>query len=143
MEMSQSDTQVGDIVMLAGEDLTDKEGLLVVLTHDAGVPEVKLPATNGDYALYLLTDGAADGAHVSVRVMEPGRNVRLTLKGTCNPGDVLVLADVGTAADKGKVRALPAAAGTYRGLAIAEEKGVDGQYVRARPALVGIVTVAG
>ena len=141
--MSQSDTHVGDLVFLAGENLTGKEGLLAVLTHDAGVPEVKLPTANSDYALYLLTDGGANGAHVSVRVMEPGRNVRLTLKGTCNPGDVLVLADVGTAADKGKVRALPAEAGTYRGIAIAEEKGVDGQYVRARPALVGIVTVAG
>ncbi|MDD4175075.1 MAG: hypothetical protein PHN34_12620, partial [Kiritimatiellae bacterium] len=57
------------------------------------------------------------------------------LKGTCNPGDVIVLADTGTAADKGKVRALPAAAGTYRGLGIAEEKGVDGQSVLFRPAM--------
>ena len=141
--MSQSDTHVGDLVFVAGEDLTGKEGLLAVLTHEAGVPEVKLPTANSDYALYLLTDGGADGAHVSVRVMEPGRNVRLTLKGTCNPGDVLVLADVAVAADAGKVRALPAVAGTYRGLAIAEEKGVDGQYILARPCLIGPVTVAG
>ena len=141
--MSQSDTQVGDIVVLAGEDLSGKEGLLTVLTHDTGVAEVKLPAANGDYALYLLLDGAGDAEHVSVRALEMGRNVRLTLKGTCNPGDVLVLADVATAADKGKVRALPAAAGTYRGIAIAEEKGVDGQYVLTRPALIGPVTVAG
>ena len=81
--------------------------------------------------------------HVAVRVMEPGRNVRLTLKGTCNPGDVLVLADTGTAADKGKVRALPASAGTYRGLAIAEEKGADGQLVLCRPAMIGNVVVSG
>lgn len=141
--MSQSDTQVGDIVVLAGENLTGKEGLLTVLTHDTGVAEVKLPEANGDYALYLLLDGAGDGEHVSVRALEMGRNVRLTLKGTCNPGDVLVLADVATAADKGKVRTLPAAAGTYRGIAIAEEKGVDGQYVLTRPALIGPVTVAG
>ncbi len=141
--MSQSDVQVGDIVVLAGESLTGKEGLLTVLTHDTGVAEVKLPAANGDYALYLLLDGGADGAHVSVRALEAGRNARLTLKGTCNPGDVLVLADVGTAADKGKVRALPAAAGSYRGLALAEEKGVDGQFVRVRPVMLGLLTVAG
>jgi hypothetical protein len=141
--MSQSDTQVGDIVVLAGEDLTAKEGLLTVLTHDTGVAEMKLPAANSDYALYLLLDGADDGEHVSVRALEMGRNVRLTLKGTCNPGDVLVLADVGTAADKGKVRALPADAGTYRGLAIAEEKGADGQFVLARPVMLGLIEVAG
>jgi hypothetical protein len=107
------------------------------------VPELKLPAANGDYALYLLLDGAGDGGHVSARALEAGRNVRLTLKGTCNPGDMLVLADVGTAADKGKVRALPAVAGTYRGLALAEEKGVDGQFVRVRPVMPGLITVAG
>lgn len=55
----------------------------------------------------------------------------------------LVLADPGTAADKGKVRVLPAAAGTYRVLAIAEEKGVDGQLVLCRPAMVGNVVVSG
>ena len=54
---------------------------------------------------------------------------------------MLVLADVGTAADKGKVRALPTAGGTYRGLAIAEEAGVDGQLVLARPEMIGNITV--
>ena len=127
--------------MLAGEDLTDKEGYLVVLTHDDGVPEVKLPADNGDFALYAVIDGGEDAGNVDVQPLEAGANVRLTLTGTCNPGDVLVLADTATAADKGKVRALPTAAGTYRGLAIAEETGVDGQYVLCRPALIGLVTV--
>jgi len=139
--MSQSDTRVGSFRVLAGEDLTDKEGRLVVLTHDGGVPEVKLPADNGDYAVYALIDGGADGDNVDVQPLEAGANARFTLKGTCNPGDVLVLADTAAAADKGKVRALPAAAGTYRGLAVAEETGVDGQFVLCRPALIGIVTV--
>ncbi len=139
--MSQSNTRVGDVRVLAGEDLTGKEGRLVKLTHDTGVAEVLLPAANGDLALYALIEGAADAALVSVRPIQADRNVRLSLKGTCNPGDVLVLADVATAADKGKVRALPATAGTYRGLAIAEEAGVDGQLVLARPAMVGVLTV--
>ena len=128
--------------MLAGEDLTGKKGYLAVLTHDTGVPEVKLPATNGAYALYLIDDGGADAEYVDVEPLEAGRNVRAVLKGTCNPGDVLVLADTGTADDKGKVRALPASAGTYRGLAVAEEKGADGQLVLCRPAMIGVITVS-
>ena len=139
--MTQTDTRTGSFRVLAGEDLTDKEGYLVVLTHDGGVPEVKLPADNGDYALYAVINDGEDAENVDVQPLEAGANVRLALKGTCNPGDVLVLADTATAADKGKVRALPTAAGTYRGLAVAEETGVDGQYVLCRPALIGPVTV--
>ncbi|MEI7901860.1 MAG: hypothetical protein WCK89_16520 [bacterium] len=141
--MNQSDTRIGDVAVLAGEDLTDKEGLLVVMTHDTGVPEVKLPTSNDDHVPYLVIEGAADGESVSLRPLEIGRNARLTLKGTCNPGDVLVLADVATPADAGKVRVLPSVGGTYRGIAIAEEKGVDGQFVLARPCLIGPVTVGG
>jgi hypothetical protein len=140
--MSQSDTRTGTFRVLAGENLTDKKGFLAVLTHDTGVPEVKLPASISAYAFYLVDDDGADAAYVDVEPLEAGRNVRAVLKGTCNPGDVLVLADTDTAADKGKVRVLPAAAGTYRVLAIAEEKGVDGQRVLCRPAMIGLVTVS-
>ena len=139
--MSQTNTRVGDIRGVAGEDLTGKEGFLVKMTHDSSVREVLLPAANGDYALYVVTEGAADTENVSLRPLEAGRNVRVKLDGTCDPGDVLVLADVATAEDKGKVRALPEDAGTYRGLAIAEEAGVDGQLVLARPAMLGEITV--
>ena len=139
--MSQSNTRVGDIRVAAGEDLTGKEGLLVKMTHDSGVPELKLPAANTDYALYVVIEGVADTVTASVRPLEAGRNLRLRLNGTCNPGDVLVLADVGTAADIGKVRTLPAAAATYRALAIAEEAGVDEQLVLARPAMLGDIVV--
>ena len=139
--MSQSNTRVGDFRVLAGESLTGMEGRLVMMAHDTGVPEVVLPAANSDLALYALIEGAGDAKLVSVRPIQADRTVRLALKGTCNPGDVLVLADVATAADKGKVRALPAAAGTYRGLAIAESVGVDGQLVLARPAMIGNIVV--
>ncbi|MDD5706465.1 MAG: hypothetical protein PHR35_11095 [Kiritimatiellae bacterium] len=139
--MSQSNTRVGDIRVLAGEDLTGMEDRLVKLSHDSGVAEVLLPTAIADYALYLVIEANTDAKLVSVRPVQAERNVRLVLKGTCNPGDVLVLADPGTAADKGKVRALPAVAGTYRGLAIAEEAGVDGQLVLARPAMLGNIVV--
>ncbi len=141
--MNQSDTRVGDFRCLAGENLTGLEGRMVVLTHDAGVAEAMLPAASGDLALFLLVEGGADGAYVTLRPIGPARNVRVTVKGSCNPGDVLVLADTGTAADKGKVRLLPSAGGTYRGLAIAEEQGAEGQGVLCRPALIGLITVAG
>jgi len=140
--MSQSNTRVGDFRVLAGESLVGMAGRLVKLTHDTGVPEVKLPESNDDYALYVVLEGGADAALAAVRPIEAGRTVRVTLKGACNPGDVLVLADVTTAADKGKVRSLPATAGTYRGLGIAEEIGVDGQLVLVRPALIGNITVS-
>ena len=140
--MSQSNTRVGDFRVLAGESLVGMEARLVKLTHDTGVPEVMLPAASSDYALYVLLEGGADATLVSVRPIEVGRTVRVPLKGTCNPGDVLVLADVGTAADKGKVRVLPVAAGTYRGLGMAEQVGVDGQLVLVRPALIGNITVS-
>jgi hypothetical protein len=141
--MSQSNTRVGDFRVLAGETLTGMEGRLVKMGYDSGVPEVTLPTTNSDLAVYVLMEGAADAALVSVRPLQADRNVRVVLKGTCNPGDVMVLADVATAADKGKVRALPTAAGTYRGIGIAEQVGVDGQLVLVRPAMVGQITVAG
>ncbi len=140
--MSQSDSRTGDIPVLAGENLTGKNGRLVVLTHDGGVPEVKLPAAVTDLAFYMLVDENVDAELVGVRPLDPGRNARAVLKGTCNPGDVMVLADTGTVADKGKVRALPAAAGTYRGLGIAEEKGADGQFVLFRPVSLGLITVS-
>lgn len=138
-----TDVRTGEIRVLAGEDLTDKAGFLVVMTHDTGIAEVKLPAANSDLALYAVTDEGKDGTLVSVEPIAAGRNIRAPLKGTCNPGDVLVLADTATPGDKGKVRALPAGVGTYRGIAIAEEVGVEGQHVLCRPALVGPITVSG
>ena len=139
--MSQSNTRVGDFPVLAGEDLSGMEGRLVKLSHDGGKAQAVLPSANGDYALFVLIEGVAAGRQAGVRPIEAGRNVRLRLVGTCNPGDVLVLADVTTAADKGKVRALPADAGTYRGLALAEEAGIEGQLVLARPSMLGAITV--
>lgn len=132
MYPSQSNTQIGVVTVLAGEDLTGKEGHLVHLTHDTGVAEVQLPDTTDD-AFGILVDGAADAAEVTVLPLDPARNARALLKSTCNPGDKLVLAAHAVAADKGKLRVLPATAGTYRVVGIAEEVGVDGQLLKFRP----------
>ena len=139
--MSQTNTRIGDLPVTAGEDLTGKEDRLVKVANDSGQLVAKLPEANSDLALFVLIEGAEADKTASLRPLNADRNVRLPLKGTCNPGDTLVLADVATAADKGKVRALPAAVGTYRGLAIAEQAGVDGQLVLARPAAIGNIVV--
>ena len=139
--MSQSTTRVGSVRVLAGEALTGKEGYLVKMTHDTGVPEVKLPAAITDHGLYVVIEGGADAALVSVMPIEAGRNARLKLKGACNPGDVLVLAAI-AGSDAGMVRVLPTTTGTYRGVAVAEELGVDTQLVLSRPASLGNFVVA-
>lgn len=139
--MSQSNTRVGDIRVKAGVDLTGKEGYLAKM-NDAWGPVVELVKFTGDRPLYVVVEGATATKVASVRPLESGRNVRLVLSGTCNPGNILV-AMVEAAANNGKVQALPAEPGTYFGVAIAEEAGIDGQLVLARPTAIGNVVVAG
>lgn len=127
--------------MTAGEDLTAKAGYLAEIRNVSGVANIFLPNSLTDYAFYLITDDGAINTPVTAEPFEPSRTHRVVLKGTANPGDSLVLADPSVAADRGKLRALPAVSGTYRVLAIAEEAGVDGQRVLARPVPVGNVTV--
>jgi len=115
--------------------------ILVAPYNSSGQIIVTRPAANNDYAIYVLVYGAVSGGKATVRPLDPNRTVRVTAKGTGNPGDALVLADVATTADKGKVRKLPATTGTYRLVAIAEEAFVDGQLVKVRPTF-GSVTVS-
>lgn len=132
--MSQSNTKEGDLLIAANEDLSSLADVLVAPYNNAGQLVVTRPAANNDAAIYLLVYGAASGSPATVRPLDPNRSVRVVAKGTGNPGDQLCLADgVTTAADKGKVRKVPATTGTYRLVAIAEEAFVDGQLVKARP----------
>lgn len=140
--MSQTNIQVGQIVLPINSEggLTPAEGLLAILANEGGISTVRTPSSLDSVPLYVFTD--IDSVHnkASVLPLSPDRNVRVRLQGTCVPGDVLVLAVLNGTHD-GKVRALPAAAGTYRGLLIAEESGIDGQLVKARPAMIGNITV--
>ncbi len=138
--MSQSNTQAGQIVLNSSEDLQDKEGYLVKIIDTSNVAEFALPDAETDLALFVITDGGDEDENTAALPLSPDRNVRLKLNGTCVPGDVLVLADIDGTHD-GMVKVLPAVGGTYRGLAIAEEVGADGQLVKARPALIGYITV--
>lgn len=138
--MSQSNTQAGQIVLNSSEDLQGKEGLLAVIINTSNVAELALPSDVSDLALFVITDGGDKDKNTAALPLSPDRNVRLKLNGTCVPGDVLVLADIDGTHD-GMVKVLPAVGGTYRGLAIAEQVGADGQLVKARPALIGYITV--
>jgi hypothetical protein len=85
----------------------------------------------------VLIEGNTAGLPVTVRPMESSRNVRLVLAGECAPGDVLVVTVDGT------VQVLPTDAGTFRPVAIAEESGLAGSWVLARPAALGVVVNEG
>lgn len=139
----QTNVRKGRFLVVASEDLTGMEDRLVVLSHTGGVRRVALPTGNSDRALYLLLEGGASGAEVLVAPLDSESNVRIVAKGAGNPGDSLCLADVATAADKGKVRALPAAAATYRVFAVCEEAFADGGLALARPNGPDSVVVSG
>jgi hypothetical protein len=130
----QNDTRAGGIPdLIAGEELTGMEDRFVKIGNSSGTAVAMLPEANDDEVLFILTGGDVAAANVAADPLEPGRNMRVKLKGTCNPGDRLVLADVATAADRGKARALPSTPGTYVMQGVAEEAGVDGQAVKFRP----------
>lgn len=142
--MSQSNTQEGDLLITANEDLSSYADVLVAPYNNSGQLVVTRPAANNDAALYVLLYGAPLNGKATVRPLNPNRTARVVAKGTGNSGDLLVLADgVTTATDKGKVRSkagLTVGSGTYRVVGVAEETFVDGQLVRMRPTF-GTVTV--
>lgn len=136
--MSQSNTRKGVLSFVAGEDLTGMEDRCVKLSHDTGRPVVVLPTNHRDYVPYVLVEDASTGELVSVAPLTPEQNVRVVLKGECNPGEILVLADPSEAEDRGKVRALPVnISDHYSAIMAAEESGVDGQHLLARPGVFG------
>ena len=138
--MSQSNTQAGQIVLNSSEDLQDKEGYLVKIIDTSNVAEFALPDAETDLALFIITDGGDEDEDTAERDWSSDVCSSDLLSGTCVPGDVLVLATPNGTVD-GMVKALPADSGTYRGIAIAEEVGADGQLVKARPAMIGYITV--
>jgi len=139
--MNQSNTRVGDVRVLAGVDLRGKEGHLVKLGSSSGKAVALLPDDIGDLTLYLVLEGADTGGQVSLRPLSPDRNVRVRLVDGCSAGALLALADMIEVDDAGKVRSLPNEPGTYQVHLVAEENGVDGQWVLARPVCLGLVSV--
>ena len=134
MNSNQSNTKAhGPFPLPAASDLTGMEGRLLKITNSSGVPNVDLDDSLTTPGALLLIGGDVAGNPVDVLPLGEVAQFRATLKGTCNPSDRLVKADPTVAADKGKVRVLPATAGTYKIVGLAMETGLDGQLVLATP----------
>jgi len=144
--MTQSNTRRGDRLIQAGIDLRGMEGCVVMLgctQTEPHTPIVLPPATSIDAPLYVILEGAAAGELASVRPLTPARNVRLKLAYGCNPGEALI-ANINDGRDGTVVAFTPnGAVGTFRGIAIAEEAGTDGQLILARPAPIGLLVITG
>ncbi len=135
MFANQTNTIAGDKVFNAGSDFTGLAGRLAKLVNSGGVAVLSAIAALTDIPTFVVVDDNVVGKPVTGRPLSPGYNVRVTLKGACNPSDVLVIADPAVAADAGKVRVLPAVAGVYVQVGYAEETGADGQLLLFRPDL--------
>ena len=134
MNTNQSNTKHhGSFPLAAASDLTGKEGRLLKVANSSGVAVVDLDNSLTTPGALLLIGGDVAGQPVDVLPLGEVSQFRATLKDTCNPSDRLVKADPAVAADTGKVRVLPATAGTYKIVGIALETGVDGQLVLATP----------
>jgi hypothetical protein len=131
MNPDQTNTKFGIIPLIALAAITRTK--LVKLVNNAGAPAVAPIAAAADQPLFYAAEAAGAGDAVDVTPLTSDRNHRLWLTGACNPGDVLV------SDGAGNVQALPAAAGTYVRIGIAEEAGVDGQLVLLRPHLTGLL----
>jgi hypothetical protein len=132
MNSVQGDCKYGALAFEAGEDLSAAAGLLVKL-NAAG--HVVKPSSVDDLAPYVVAYGARSGHLCGVVPLSSLANARVTLKGTCVPGDLLV--PVGD----GRVET-GAGSDAVVGVGVAEEAGVDGQTVLLRPLAVGSVEAA-
>ena len=138
---SQSNTQRGDRVAVAGETLTGMEGRLVRLVNSSGSPVVKLPDSVADEVLFVLVEGAASGADVTIRPLEHGMQFRAYIDGACVTGDSLTLATIDATKD-GKIVKVPDGAGTYFRVGVAEQSAADGSLALFRFLPLAMVTGA-
>lgn len=132
----QTNVKSGRIKRIAAVNLTGMEDMLIKIVSVGGEPQANLPGATTDDVQHVLINGAPAGSYADLEPLTPDRQVRVRLEGTCEPGDDIVLS-----ASLGKVRKIPAAPGTYRVFAKAEESGVDGQNVLLRPHFKGLVVV--
>jgi hypothetical protein len=133
----QSNIQHDRLVVPSAHDLSGMVGRLAKLVSVNGKAAARLPEADADAALYVIDDVRADGK-VELLALHGGRNYRVVLQGTIALGDPVVLS---LADHAGKVRGVPNVNGDYTVRGFAEDNGVDGQQIRVRPALAGVITV--
>ena len=79
--MSQSNTQEGDFLITANEDLSTYADVLVAPYNHSGSLVTMRPVANNDPAIYVLLYGAPSGAQATVRPLNPSRTVRFGFSG--------------------------------------------------------------
>ena len=129
-----SERREGLIPLPAYEDLSDKEGYLACIYNDSGTPKATLPSDNADMPLYVIRNGNTAGELVDLEPLYSNVQIQVKAKGTGDAGALMILADTGTAADCGKIRAI-SGNDPWLILAVAEETFVDGQLTKVRPIL--------
>lgn len=82
MYPEQTNTKQGDLVVIAGDDLSAKAGCLVKISNDGGVAKAYLPDALTDVACYVVLEGAEAGSHATLRPLESGRSVRVVANST-------------------------------------------------------------
>jgi len=91
---NQSDTRKGDLDFIGAVNFTGLENFLAKLANNGGTPNLYLPASAADIALYIVMSGDIAGNPTYVEVPETGENCRLFARGSGNAGDKLILAAV-------------------------------------------------
>lgn len=112
----------------ASTDLSGKEGFIA--EYDSG-----LKLSGGTNALGVITEGGAENTDVAILGTFDGI-LRGMASGTIAVGNKLVVDS------DGKVKALPATAGTYTVVGIATQAGVADELVEFAPIAPQVVTVA-
>lgn len=135
MDVSQTNTQPGKRVLLSAVALLGLEGRLVMLADGGSAPEVNLPGSVSDLALYIVTEGGAQDETSEVIPLLGESNRRVRLNGVVSAGAPVVLCNptANAGVNAGKVEALPEAGGLYFSPGIAEEDGEDEQLLLIRP----------
>lgn len=143
MNPTQSNTQAGRIPRTTGAvSLVGKEGFLCLLAAVGGLLRVIRPAAITDVTPFIIDEGGAVGEPTTIDPLNPDRQYRIKCVGVIQPGAPMVLAAI-AGDDAGKLRAVPAVAGSYRVVARCEEEKatVDGQLVLCRPSFEGAIAV--
>jgi hypothetical protein len=86
--MTQTNTQSGPIARTASEALAANR--LVGIINSSGSPVAALPEHQPTKSPSSPKRPPPSGDHANLIPLEPGQNVRVTLSGTCVPGDQLV-----------------------------------------------------
>jgi hypothetical protein len=95
---TQSNTHQGQIEVIAGDNLTGKEGYLVKVVDNAGTLNAYLPAAVTDEALFIVGEGAVAGALATLIPLVAGNQYRAYLGITTIVGGDKIVAYGGGAA---------------------------------------------